>query len=439
MWTTLLLILLILPHIDSLSKPLSRRNAIQIATGVSLGAPPLYVSNAADDTSVDMGAIKAARSKVGGISKQAVVPIKDPPPLLTIRGAKKEGTIKIPRVGYSFYKTPQDQIARCTSLALLAGVRHFDVASQYGTNQEISMPLKRYLDIGVSGISVKDEKPELIQLLDATRKMGEQHARDTGGLGFPASLAPPPDGSIGRRGRRDSLFLHYKLSNAEQSTDLTAVKRTVKNAISQLGCTYLDMVSLHSPLTSSEKRLATYEALLELRNAGFIKCVGACNHGLGPLREIEAAGLELPAMNQLELSPFNTHDDIVTWCSQNGISIGCATWSKLSSTQAIQDAWLDVVGDIAKTKSCTKAQVLIRWSMQKGYICVPRSAAATKIERIAIAENTYGGVSGFLLSQGEMNALDNLNVSLKAGTLGRRDGWEDSDVSGEDWDPTDYA
>jgi diketogulonate reductase-like aldo/keto reductase len=144
-------------------------------------------------------------------------------------------------------------------------------------------------------------------------------------------------------------------------------------------------------------------------------------------------------MNQLELSPFNTHDDIVTWCSQNGISIGCATWSKLSSTQAIQDAWLDVVGDIAKTKSCTKAQVLIRWSMQKGYICVPRSAAATKIERIAIAENTYGGVSGFLLSQGEMNALDNLNVSLKAGTLGRRDGWEDSDVSGEDWDPTDYA
>ena len=365
--------------------------------------------------------------------------MEDPPPLLTIRGAKKEGTLKIPRVGYSFYKTPQDQVARCTSLALLAGVRHFDVASQYGTNKEIGMTLKQYLDIGISGISVKDEKPELLQLLDATNEKGEQHARDTGGLGFPASLAPPPDGSIGRRGRRDSLFIHYKLSNAEQSTDATAVKRIVKNAISQLSCTYLDMVSLHSPLTCPEKRLATYEALLELRNAGFVKCVGVCNHGLGPLKEIQAAGFELPAMNQLELSPFNTHNDIVKWCSENGISIGCATWSKLSSTQAIQDAWLDVVGGIAKTKSCTKAQVLIRWAMQKGYTCVPRSAAATKIERIAISENTYGGVSGFLLNESEMKALDNLNVSLKAGTLGRRDGWEDSDVSGVDWDPTDYA
>ena len=35
-----------------------------------------------------------------------------------------------------------------------------------------------------------------------------------------------------------------------------------------------------------------------------------------------------------------------------------------------------------------------------------------------------------------MAVLDSLDVNLKAGHLGRRDGWEDSDVSSDEWDPT---
>lgn len=114
----------------------------------------------------------------------------------------------------------------------------------------------------------------------------------------------------------------------------------------------------------------------------------------------------------------------------------CSAWSRLSSTPILQDAWLDVVGGIAKHKGVTKAQVLVRWALQKGFTCVPRSAAATKVEKVAIAENSYGGVCSFQLDKEEMTMLDGLNVSLKAGTLGRRDGWNDSDVQGADWDPT---
>jgi diketogulonate reductase-like aldo/keto reductase len=91
----------------------------------------------------------------------------------------------------------------------------------------------------------------------------------------------------------------------------------------------------------------------------------------------------------------------------------------------------------------TKAQILVRWSLQKGYICVPRSAAASKVERIGIAENSYGGVNNvdgsFVLSPEEMKILDELDVSFKAGKLGRRDGWDDGDVTGPEWDPTDFV
>lgn len=88
----------------------------------------------------------------------------------------------------------------------------------------------------------------------------------------------------------------------------------------------------------------------------------------------------------------------------------------------------------------TKAQVLVRWSLQKGYVCVPRSAATSKLERIAIAENSYGGVNtedgSCILSDEEMSIIDALNVDWKAGQLGRRDGWSDEDVTDMNWEPT---
>ena len=450
-------LVLIIPTVDSLAQPLSRRDAFKIGTAFTTApaggiAPPALAEtidmdaiNAArakgvEVEKVDIAKITAARSSSAGTAMKSVISDIDPPPFLSIRGGKKGATaIKIPRIGYSFYKTTPDQVARCTILALLAGVRHLDVGTQYGTNSEIAKPLKRYLDIGISGLDTSSEKPELLELLAATSAAGDKRARERGAATFQSTAAPPLDGSIGRRGRRDGLFIHHKLSNAEQSVDSTTVKRAVKAAIANLGCSYLDMVSIHSPLTDSSRRLATYDALLELRDSGFVRSVGVCNYGLGPLQEIEAAKMELPAMNQLEISPFSMHDDIVSWCSNKGIAIGCSAWSRLSSTKDLEVGWLDVVGAIAKKKAATKAQILIRWSLQKGYACVPRSSAASKVERVAIAENSYGGVSGFVLDEEEMKMLDGLDVSWKAGSLGRRDGWEDSDVAGPDWDPTDFV
>lgn len=390
----------------------------------------------AADTPVDMKTINAVRSSSSGSA--GVIPIGDPGPLLSIRGKAVGGRIKIPRVGYSLYKTKPELVSRSTALALRAGIRHFDLATSYGTTTEVAKVLKQYLANGLPGLDYTAEKQELLDQLDATSQAGEKHI-SVGGGGF--SVSPPPAGSAGRQGRRTALFLHHKLSNAEQSTDATSVNRAVKSAIKELGCSYLDMVSIHSPLTDSARRLSTYKALLGLKEAGFIRSVGVCNYGLGPLKEIEA--LESPAMNLLEISPFNTHQDIVNWCSERGTAIGCATWSKLSSTEGLLEGW-DILSGIAKQKGMTKAQVLVRWALQKGYVCVPRSASGSKLERIAIAENSYGGVNtavggGFVLTVEEMKVIDDLNKNWKAGSLGRTDGWDASDIVGPEWDPTDFC
>ncbi|KAL7451968.1 hypothetical protein ACHAWC_003723 [Mediolabrus comicus] len=373
--------------------------------------------------------------------RQTIIPSIDPSPLMPIRGGKNgKSTIQIPRVGYSLYKTAPEQVSRCITISLRAGIRHFDVASLYGSNTEIAVPLKMYLDNGIKqGLTkyYKEEKDELLDLLDATSQAGEKHALET--IGFRISVSPSIDGSAGRRQRREGLFISHKISNAEQSNDAVSVRRSVKKAIAELGVGYLDMVSIHSSLTDKERRLTTYQALLDLRDAGFVKSVGVCNYGIGPLEEIASlvgdnAG-DYPAMNQLELSPFNQHGDVVNWCNQNGVAVGCSAWSKLSGVDGPAEGWA-VLSDLAKTKGVTKAQLLVRWSLQKGYVCVPRSGAKSKLEIVAISENSYGGVSNFALSEEDLRLLDGLDIGYKAGRLGRRDGWTDEDVTGTDWDPT---
>jgi diketogulonate reductase-like aldo/keto reductase len=358
-----------------------------------------------------------------------------------------KSTIQIPRVGYSLYKTAPEQVARCSAIALRAGIRYFDLASLYSSNQEIAAPLKMYLDNGKQGLVkfYKEEKDELLELLDTTSQAGEKHALET--IGFRSiSISPQIDGSAGRRQRREGLFISHKISNAEQSNDVVVVKRTVKKAIKELGVGYLDLVSIHSPLTDKQRRLTTYQALIELRDAGFVKSVGVCNYGVGPLGEIASLVGDnvgnYPALNQLELSPFNLHSDVVSWCSINSVAVGCSAWSKLSSVDGPAEGWA-VLSDLAKAKGLTKAQLLVRWSLQKGYVCVPRSGAKSKVERVAIAENSFGGVNPidakFVLSHEDMKLLDGLDIGYKAGRLGRKDGWADEDVIGTDWDPTDVV
>jgi len=395
---------------------------------------------------VDMDKINAARSKAGNpitARSKMIVPNSDPGPLMGIRGGNKgKSVVKIPRVGYSLYKTPAEQAEKATSVALRSGILHIDVGTLYGSNGEVAKSLQKYLNIGISGLGLaKEEKPELLERLDAAYSAGSDKSVSTVSSGAPNSIAPAPDGSVGRRGRREQLFVSHKISNAEQSTDPVKVRRAVKNTIKELGCTYLDMVSIHSPLTDSERRLETYKTLLNLRDSGFVKTVGVCNYGLAALKEIAAADLELPAVNQLELSPFNAHKEIVDWCSSYGIAVSCGAWSRLSSADGPTEGW-EAVSKIAAAKGMTKAQVLVRWSLQKGYICVPRSAAKAKVEKVAIAENSYGGVNqeaAYVLSKEEMDTLDSLDVGYKAGKLGRIDGWDASDIQGPDWDPTDFV
>jgi diketogulonate reductase-like aldo/keto reductase len=360
------------------------------------------------------------------------------PAAINKNGAPSPVLVSVPRVGYSLYKTEVDQAERCVQIALQAGIRHFDVATSYGSNAQVGKALQQYLSQGLSIIPSDQQDGSLST---TTTKQWSRSSTTTSNAG-----------KLLQQRRRAELFVSHKVSNEEQSLNRRSVKTAVKKAMSQLqlkttatrtignggGNSYLDLVSIHSPLTDRSRRLATYEALLELQQEGIVRAVGVCHYGIGPLQELVDEGLPPPAVIQLVLSPFQQHKAIAGsggWAEEHGSIVCCNAWSKLSSVDGPQEGWA-VLADVAKSKGMTKAQVLVRWALQKGYLCVPRSGSKFKIERAAIVENSYGGVQPFVLTPKEMEVLDSLDEQLPAGRLGIVDGWSNVDIVDAQWDPT---
>ena len=109
-----------------------------------------------------------------------------------------------------------------------------------------------------------------------------------------------------------------------------------------------------------------------------------------------------------------------------------------------------------KAHGATKAQVLVRWAAQRGFVPLPRSGVGSEAEQLAIRQNSARGVSGRgweskrathgslvtrdwvggPLSAKEMGRLDAMDQQTCAGRLGRVDGWAEGDIAGSEWDPT---
>ncbi|RPD73750.1 Aldo/keto reductase [Lentinus tigrinus ALCF2SS1-7] len=196
---------------------------------------------------------------------------------------------------------------------------------------------------------------------------------------------------------RDQVFITSKVDSPEHGFEktLAAIDSSLKN----FGFDYIDLMLLHSPLSGKERRLEAYKALIEARNQGKLRSIGVSNYGVKHLEEIKAAGLETPAVNQLEVQPFCQQKDIVEYCNKHGIVIE-------AYCPLIRGAWNDTIVNIGKKYNKDPAQTLVRWSIQHGFVSLPKSS---KPERVVSNVDIYD----FELSAEDMATLDGLDRGAK--------------------------
>jgi diketogulonate reductase-like aldo/keto reductase len=110
-----------------------------------------------------------------------------------------------------------------------------------------------------------------------------------------------------------------------------------------------------------------------------------------------------PAVNQIEVHPFNTRKDITSFCLEHGVVV--EAYAPL--VRALRMKHPTIVS-LSKKYSCTPGQLLVRWSLQHGYVPLPKS-----VKKERIVENSE--IGGFAIEDGDMAKMDQLDEYLVTG------------------------
>jgi methylglyoxal/glyoxal reductase len=198
---------------------------------------------------------------------------------------------------------------------------------------------------------------------------------------------------------RDQVFVTTKLWNADQGYD--GALRAFDASLARLGLEYVDLYLLHWPVAG--KRLDSWRALERLHDEKRARAIGVSNFLASHLQELLAHAKVVPAVDQIELSPFLQRRDTVKLCQDEGIVV--EAYSPLTHGKRLGDP---TVVAVARQVQRSPAQVLLRWGVQRGFVVLPKS---TRAERIA--EN--GALFDFTLDAAAMAKLDGLEEGLVTG------------------------
>jgi len=191
---------------------------------------------------------------------------------------------------------------------------------------------------------------------------------------------------------REDIFITTKIASSEQGPRSTP--KALEASLSRLGLDYVDLYLIHWP--ARRKRVATWEAMTPFLERGLARSIGVSNFMVRHLEELRAVE-ETPAVNQIELSPFLTQQEVVTYCRRQKIQV--EAYSPLTRGRRLDDA---AVRRVATKYKKTPAQVLIRWSLQHDFVAIPKSARPERIR-----ENAE--VFDFTLAPADVETLDRLD------------------------------
>ncbi|KAH7361526.1 aldo/keto reductase, partial [Plectosphaerella cucumerina] len=199
---------------------------------------------------------------------------------------------------------------------------------------------------------------------------------------------------------RDEIFFTSKV----RLINYDDTKKQVAKTLAETGLGHIDLMLLHCPYGGSEGRRGAWRALVEAQEAGHVRSIGVSNYGVHHLEQLEKHIAELEAergpgkggkinVAQYEIHPWCPRDEIVAWLRARDVVV--EAYSPLVRGERWGEPALRA---LAEKHGRTEAQVLLRWSLQKGYVPLPKSVTPERIR-----QNT--DVFGFELSDEDMKTL----------------------------------
>lgn len=242
---------------------------------------------------------------------------------------KLSNGVEIPCIGFGTWQTPDGDVAVASVLsALQAGYRHIDTAQGYGNEASVGTAIKK------SGIDRKE------------------------------------------------IFVTSKLTNSEHGYErtLAAFEETMK----KLDMDYIDLFLIHWPNPIAfrsnwqEANAGSWKAFEELYKAGRIRSIGISNFHPHHIEELMKTATVAPMVNQIRLCPGDTQDEVVDYCRSRDILL--EAYSPLGVGKIFEVPEMQM---LAQKYERSIAQVCIRWSLQRGYLPLPKSVTPARIKENA--------------------------------------------------------
>jgi 2,5-diketo-D-gluconate reductase A len=259
--------------------------------------------------------------------------------------------VTMPSIGLGVFQTPPEETVAAVRTALEIGYRHIDTAAAYGNEREAGEGLRR------SGIP------------------------------------------------REEVFIETKVWVSDYGYDQTL--HAFEKSSKKLGIEQIDLLILHQAVPKTfDKTIQAYKALEKLLADGAVRAIGVSNFKPVRLAALLSETSVVPAVNQIELHPYNTRADLQAADAEHGIitqassPIGGIRHYNGDTATPLTDPTIQAIGE---AYGKTPAQVTLRWHIQQGRSAIPKSVRADRI-----AENF--DIFDFALTDSELARIDALTI-----------------------------
>jgi diketogulonate reductase-like aldo/keto reductase len=188
---------------------------------------------------------------------------------------------------------------------------------------------------------------------------------------------------------REEVFITTKFYPARRDPAAEA-----EGSLRRLGVDHVDLYIIHWPQGGPTWAWPGMERAREL---GYTRSIGVSNFDARELEQVSSAGSVVPAVDQVQFSPFEYRRGLLEACERAGVAL--EAYSPLGTGRHLSNR---AVEEIANRLGRTPAQVLIRWCLERNIPVLPKSTHRERLE-----ENAQ--VFDFTLSDEDIAALDALD------------------------------